>query len=292
MEQIDFLTGCLSKESIDATLDKVKAGCTVDKLPFSILVVDLDRFKIYNDKYGHLDGDDILKYFASTLRITLKEVENFIFRFGGDEFIIVFPGKNCKEAFSIINSVIKILKKRPFLSRGRIYRLSFSGGIASYPADGRDIEDIIQKADKAMYFSKTHGRGRATIYGQITWKTIEKTFIVLVSILLAGGLLFYFQQSSYKDYVIEKFRKEVGKVSTSLAPQTSPTQVKIDTEEYDLVYLKSGRILRGAIVRNDEDEIEINLVLDMGKGIVTIKRSDIDRIRPKSKNILPKTNHK
>ena len=292
MSQTDFLTGCLSKEVIDITLDKVKAECIVNRQPFSIIVLDLDRFKAYNDKYGHLDGDDILKYFASTLRISLQDVGNFIFRFGGDEFIIVFPGKSGKEAFNIMNNVIKILRKRPFLSRGRIYKLSFSGGIASYPADGREMEGIINKADKAMYFSKTHGRGKVTLYGQILWKTIEKAAFLVAILLLIAGAIFYFQKSSYKNYVVEKIRKAAGKVSAKLIPPSQVPPAKTYAEEYDLVYLKSGRILNGTIVRDDKNEIELNLDLETGRGVITVKRSDIERIRPRTKKVIPKKNKK
>ena len=72
MPQTDFLTGFLSKESIDLTLDKLKAECGIDKGHFSMLMLDLDRFKAYNDKYGHLNGDDMLRYFAGTLRMSLE----------------------------------------------------------------------------------------------------------------------------------------------------------------------------------------------------------------------------
>ena len=288
MSQTDFLTGCLSKEAIEVTLAKLKAECDLDKIPFSILVLDLDHFKTYNDKYGHLDGDDILKYFASTLRISFQEVGAFIFRFGGDEFLVAFQGKGGKDSFLIANHVMKILKKRPFLSRGRIYKLSFSGGIASYPNDGHETETIIQKADKAMYFSKTHGRGRNTLYGQILWKTIKRILFILTVLLSAGGILFYFKHSSYKDYIVKRLKKEIGKAGIALAPPPA----KINFEGIDFVYLKSGRILKGIIIRDDKDEIELNLNLETGKGTTTIKKSDIERIKPSSKKVLPEGSQK
>lgn len=277
--QTDFLTGCLSKESIDGTLDKVKAECDIDKKPFSMLVLDLDHFKIYNDKYGHLDGDDILKYFASTLRISLKEFENFIFRFGGDEFFVVFPGKSGKEALSIANNLLRVLRKRPFLSRGRIYNLNFSGGIASYPGDGHESESIIDKADKAMYFSKMHGRGRVTLYKHILWKSIRRALLmVLVSLFIAGGLL-YFQKSSYKDDLVSWIKGRTGRISTKLLTTTS----KMATEDLDRVYLKSGRTLVGNILREDDKEVEISLTMETGSGTVTVEKPKILSIKRNSK---------
>lgn len=307
MAQTDFLTGCLSKETIDGTLAKVKAECDIDKRPFTMLIIDLDHFKTYNDKYGHLDGDDILKYFASTLRISLKEVENFTFRFGGDEFIIVFPGKGGNEILSIARNIMKIFRRRPFLSRGRIYNLSFSGGIASYPFDGHDTEIIIQKADKAMYFSKTHGRARTTLYRLILWEHIQRWLLILATILVVAGVWLYFKNSSYKDYVVNWAKVKTMEIRTALGthaqPQVSDQNIvppepapeipqpkpvpppKPYIQEPDLVYLKSGRVLSGEIVRDNKDEIEISLSFETGKGTITIKKTDIASIKKQPREV-------
>ena len=122
MIEKDFLTGCLSKEAIGSTLDSVRAQSSFNKTSFSVLVIDLDHFKAYNDKYGHIDGDEVLKYFSSTLRLSIGEEDGIIFRFGGDEFVVVFPDKSAEEAYSIAVDIIKAFRKRPFLSRGSSYR--------------------------------------------------------------------------------------------------------------------------------------------------------------------------
>ncbi|MDP3730359.1 MAG: GGDEF domain-containing protein [Candidatus Omnitrophota bacterium] len=274
MSEKDFLTGCLSKEAINPTLDKIMAECKVNKIPFSVLVIDLDHFKAYNDKYGHIDGDDVIKYFASTLRLSFGEDGIFIFRFGGDEFMIVFSGKGGKEANLIANNVIKNLRRRPFLFRGRIFKLSFSAGIASYPSDGNEIEAILQKADRAMYFSKTHGRGKVTLYSHMLRRTVEKILLIFMSILIVATAVFYFNNSSYKDYAVYWLKNGMGKASAALAPAS----IRVDSRGLDIVYLKSGRILKGIIVRDDEDNVELNLSFETGRGSITIKRSDIEKI--------------
>ena len=111
MPETDYLTGFLNKESIDHILNKLKAECDIDKSHFSMLVLDIDRFKTYNDKYGHLYGDDMLRYFSGTLRMILESLQTFMFRFGGDEFIIVFPRKSVKETHNITHDIFKIIKK-------------------------------------------------------------------------------------------------------------------------------------------------------------------------------------
>jgi diguanylate cyclase (GGDEF)-like protein len=279
MTQTDFLTGFLSKEFINITLDKVRAECDIDKQPFSILVLDLDHFKTYNDKYGHLDGDDMLKYFASTLRISLVDIQTFIFRFGGDEFIIIFPGKTAKDVYHITREILKIVKKRPFLSRGRIYRLSFSAGIASYPSDSHDINKIIQNADKAMYFSKEHGRGLVTAYDSILRKTLEKNAAIILGIALLAGAVLYFSRSPYNERAMRWLKEKASKAHITVVLPYA----RSDMQDQDLVYLKSGRILKGTITRDDKDEIELTLTLDTGRGTVTVKRAEIDRIAMRQK---------
>ncbi len=275
MGETDFLTGCLGKENIDKTLDKLQAECDIDKCPLSVLSIDLDNFKSYNDKYGHIEGDEALKYFASTLRLSLSEETTYIFRFGGDEFILAFPGKSAKETHLIANSVMKNLRRRPFLYKGHIFRLSFSGGIASYPSDDSDVQAILQKSDKAMYFSKTHGRKKTTLYSRMLHRAVGRILFISMSVLAAGGALFYFQQSPYRAPVMDWLK---GKIDPAIAALVRET-VKIGSEGSDLVCLKSGRILRGIIVRDDKDEVEISLNIESGKASVTVKKSEVRRMR-------------
>lgn len=274
MSEKDFLTGCLSKEAIDSTLDGIRARCRFNKTPFSILVIDLDHFKAYNDKYGHIEGDEVLKYFSSTLRLSIAEEDGLIFRFGGDEFIVVFPDKSAEEAYSIAIEVIKAFKKRPFLSKGKMIKLSFSGGIASYPIDGDESDTILERADKAMYFSKTHGRRRVTLYRKIFMQMFMKSFVVFMIMLFLVGVILYIQQSSFNDRISNWLKLGMKKAGTTLASVSAKT----DDNSPDIIYLKSGRVLKGTIKRDDRDEIEINLNIDQGVGSATIQKSDIKNI--------------
>ena len=289
MSEKDFLTGCLSKSAIDSVLDKVRAQCSFHKTPFSVLVIDLDHFKSYNDKYGHVDGDEVLKYFSSTLRLSISEEDGIICRFGGDEFVVIFPEKGAEETCSIAVDIIKTFRKRPFLSRGRMLKLSFSGGVASYPIDGNEADTILERADKAMYFSKTHGRRRITLYRRIFLKTIERSLLIVISVLFLTGVIMYARQSSFKDYAMNWLKSGMNKagmtltaVSVTPAPaipvSITPVPVKKYDEDFDIIYLKSGRILKGIIKSEDKYKIEIDLNFEQGVGSVTIKRSDIKSV--------------
>jgi len=287
MSEKDFLTGCLNKESIKSTLEKIKAECDINRKPFSIFTIDLDSFKVYNDKYGHIDGDDALRYFASTLSFSLGEEESYIFRFGGDEFVLAFPGKNGAETYAIANKAMKLLNKRPMLAKGRIFKLAFSGGIASYPSDGNDIEEILQKADKAMYFSKTRGGRKATLYSHISQKIAERGLFIFISVLVVTGALFYGYKSFHSSHVMGLLKVEMKKVVATLTGLSSNT----DSKGLDFVYLKSGRILEGVIVRDDEDEIELNLNLEKGKGLIIVKKAEIKKIKMHSKEAVSLQNN-
>ena len=227
MPQIDFLTGFLSKETIDVTLDKLIAESDIDKKPLTVLLLDMDHFKAYNEKYGHLEGDNMLKYFAGTLRAGLEAEQALIFRFGGDEFIVVFPEKKAREVYRIARNMINIFRRRPFLLRGRLYKMHFSAGIATYPTDGRKVEEIIHKADRAMYFSKTHGRAKATIYSHVFWKILARIIWLVVFISVAA--LLYFNQVSYKDRAMSWLKKRIGKISITLIIPSDKTGEKHNT---------------------------------------------------------------
>ena len=124
----DYLTNCYTKEELKPLLNKILFESGAYKKAFSILVIDVDKFKSFNDKYGHLCGDEVLKYFSSTLRLSLEGVENMPFRFGGDEFVIVFPKATANEAYLHAVKIMKNVRSRHFLLKGHQFLMSFSGG--------------------------------------------------------------------------------------------------------------------------------------------------------------------
>jgi len=233
MQKTDYLTGFLSKETIHIALDKLMAESNIDNKPFTVLLLDMDHFKTYNEKYGHLEGDNMLKYFSGTLRAGLETEQTLIFRFGGDEFIIVFPEKGARDVYRIACNMIKIFRKRPFLLRGHLYKMLFSAGIATYPADGRKIEEVIHKADKAMYFSKTHGRARVTIYSHVLWKTLART--ISFAVIASLAILLYLDQVFHNDRVMGWLKKKIGKIGITLVV---PTDKPGEKRSIDLTIIK------------------------------------------------------
>ena len=148
----DYLTGAYNRRQLEGYLfNKVKNS--VAKEPFSAILIDLDDFKIINDRYGHKTGDEALKDTVSILRKSLRQ-RDFIARFGGDEFIIVMDVDN-QEALN--QAIERILQNVAFfnLETQRPYKLSFAMGYDVYdPHSKMTYEEFIMKIDGLMYLNK------------------------------------------------------------------------------------------------------------------------------------------
>ncbi|MBL8489302.1 MAG: EAL domain-containing protein, partial [Rhodocyclaceae bacterium] len=122
-----------------------------------VMFVDLDRFKLVNDTYGHAEGDSLLKGFAQRMRNCLRESDTLA-RQGGDEFTVVLPDLGYPEDAAVIAEKFFHSLKEPFTIAGQDFRATASVGIAVYPRDGEDADSLIKHADIAMYQVKAKGR--------------------------------------------------------------------------------------------------------------------------------------
>lgn len=152
----DSLTGLpnrvLLKDRVNQTVN-----CHIQKQhPCVLVVLDLNRFKEINDSFGHLIGDSVLKRISTTLVNTLR-VSDTIARLGGDEFAIYLPETNIESAMIVIEKMAVELS-RPFECEGHSVMLGASIGLASFPEHGDSYEELLQKADIAMYVAKRAGK--------------------------------------------------------------------------------------------------------------------------------------
>jgi len=129
---------------------------------FSILFIDLDRFKIINDSLGHQFGDRVLKLVAQRLSDCMRPVD-ILCRLGGDEFVLYLQGCNAELAASVAKRILQEME-RPFLLDGLGFSVQCSIGVAQYPADGLTLDELIRQADTAMYRVKERGRGHFSFY--------------------------------------------------------------------------------------------------------------------------------
>ncbi len=136
---------------------------------FSLIMCDMDMFKVYNDTYGHKAGDKLLQDFAMILVKSVRSVD-LVFRYGGDEFVLLLP-QTCSEDACLIAERIRNVVAGT-LQTGEI-RPSISLGVASFPEDGAFADDLVKAADAALYHSKQAGGNRTSLYSGIASSTFE-----------------------------------------------------------------------------------------------------------------------
>ncbi|MDD4940114.1 MAG: GGDEF domain-containing protein [Candidatus Omnitrophica bacterium] len=282
----DPLTGCFTKDSLAPLFVKLGGEYKLENKPFSVLLIDLDRFKSFNDKYGHLFGDEALKYFSSSMRLSTTESGSYAIRYGGDEFVIVFPGKNSPEAYALSVKMEKNIKARPFLLKGHLYKMSFSGGIAAYPEDGNTIEYLIDNADKAMYFSKKQGHGRITQFNRIRRIKFRQLAVSAVILAVTVFIIFDYYKGTHYKKLVKKINKamavrQIHDVRSFLRARPFLPSKAVSApvvSASDAVYLKNGAVLEGVIVRENERAIEIKLHMGSGEGSIEIQKAEIRKI--------------
>jgi diguanylate cyclase (GGDEF)-like protein/PAS domain S-box-containing protein len=154
----DLLTGLPNRTFFMAKIEEAGARLRRWRQPFTVFILDLDRFKIVNDSLGHPAGDILLKETATRLKATLRETD-VLARIGGDEFAIIQAGEaDPREgAAALAERVIDVIR-RPYEIEGNTVNIGTSIGIALAPGDGTDPHELIKKADLALYRTKSKGR--------------------------------------------------------------------------------------------------------------------------------------
>jgi diguanylate cyclase (GGDEF)-like protein len=146
-------------ENAEATLTRSKA----EDSPFHLIMVDLDHFKGVNDTYGHPIGDEVLKIAAKRMRgVTRKD--SLIARYGGEEFIIMLTDLTYDAAVKNASRIQKSMEESPFMIKGMSINITVSLGIATLDAPEETLDDIIHKADVALYGAKRTGRNKVMEY--------------------------------------------------------------------------------------------------------------------------------
>lgn len=161
----DALTGLYNRRYFKKRLEQEFARAKRVGFPISIMISDLDNFKYYVDSYGHPKGDQILSELGSLIKSTVRE-SDVVCRFGGDEFAYLLPFTSSAEAKILAERIRKNVSKYAFL-KGDVenpINLTMSIGIATFPEHGQGDEEIVSKADQALFSSKSAGKNRITIY--------------------------------------------------------------------------------------------------------------------------------
>jgi len=148
----DYLTGLPNARSLFLQLDRELARCKRDSSSLIVMVGDMDGFKQINDRFGHLEGNRVLRLFAQALKESCREYD-YVARMGGDEFVVVAPGLPADVAAKRAEQ-LRELAKQAGVEVCAEDILSLSVGQAMYPEDGQDAEELLAEADRRMYLEK------------------------------------------------------------------------------------------------------------------------------------------
>ena len=158
---IDGLTGIFNKRYLTHRLAEEMRRAQDEVSSVSVFIFDLDNFKHYNDRNGHVDGDRLLQRLAKVVQENVRK-DTIVGRYGGEEFLVIFPGARRAQALAAAENVREAIAAHdfPFGFDQPLGFLSISGGVAECPIDGSDAATLVRAADDALYRAKREGRNR------------------------------------------------------------------------------------------------------------------------------------
>ena len=164
----DGLTEIANRRFFDEYSEKEWKRAQRDKKPFTVIMVDLDCFKSYNDTYGHQQGDTCLKKVAGVIKEAMKRPADLVARYGGEEFVLILPetDKNgaCKLAEQLRQEVINLKLEHRNNTCGFNWITISLGSATEIAEPGKAFSDLLAKADKALYVAKGSGRNRTSFF--------------------------------------------------------------------------------------------------------------------------------
>jgi diguanylate cyclase (GGDEF)-like protein len=166
MSLTDTLTSLPNRRNFDMQLDIEWQIAIREKQTISFLMIDIDDFKLYNDKYGHQQGDEILRIIARTIESTPKRPGDFVARWGGEEFAVLLSNTSVDGALKVAEAIRENIENTSvLLANGSVTKLTISIGVNTQaPSQGSSLEDFIAVADKELYRAKEAGRNKVCCF--------------------------------------------------------------------------------------------------------------------------------
>jgi diguanylate cyclase (GGDEF)-like protein len=162
---VDGLTGVANRREFDRSLEREWQRAIRDKTPISLLLIDVDRFKLFNDLYGHLAGDECLRQIAQTACSPFNRITDLLARYGGEEFAGILPNTVSADAFKLAERIRTLVATQQILHHGAEAGIvTISVGVATLqPVIGAAASTLIEAADAALYRAKVSGRNRCEL---------------------------------------------------------------------------------------------------------------------------------
>jgi diguanylate cyclase (GGDEF)-like protein len=158
----DSLTGLYNRRYLDETLETELARAERNQLPVSVVMLDIDHFKDFNDTCGHKFGDLLLQSLGKTLLENTRPGD-FPCRYGGEEFVVILPGAFPEGALTRARQWLAAIEKTGITRNGQFLHTTLSGGVAAYPDHGKTADELLGAADRALYLAKASGRNRVMV---------------------------------------------------------------------------------------------------------------------------------
>ncbi|MBN2735961.1 MAG: diguanylate cyclase [Spirochaetales bacterium] len=239
---VDGLTGLYNRSYFENSLKKETKRAARHHHIYSIFLLDIDDFKYINDSQGHVFGDEVLRKFAHALQKACRE-EDTVYRYGGEEFIFILPETSRMGALRFAERLKLQLSHDGFLKKNNI---SFSGGIAEYPADSSNIMTLIKNADSAMYKAKNAGKDSIFVYNHYQAQSAN------------DGLTGLFNRHYFQACVHREFKRALrhDRVFSLVCMEIDGFEALMEQQDQgvaELVLKESARILRNQC--RDEDVI-------------------------------------
>ena len=157
----DALTGVSNRSTFDSTLDREISLAKRQKNGLTLLMIDIDHFKSFNDNYGHSAGDDVLKSVANTLKTSIRD-SDLVFRYGGEEFVIILRNSDCESSRIVAERILESIRNSQVTYEDQAHSVSVSVGLSCLTKS--DCSDsLFKRADEALYVAKDQGRDQLQV---------------------------------------------------------------------------------------------------------------------------------
>lgn len=245
----DSLTSLANRACFNKSLAEHILLASQTKKPFALLAIDLDKFKSVNDNLGHDYGDELLKVVSKRLTACVRDFD-LVSRMGGDEFtIIIKEYENLDLIQRIADRILRSLR-REFSLKDRIVAISSSLGIALYPHDANNAEDLYKSADMAMYAAKRAGKDTFRFFSKEMFQEYERTKLIengLLAALENNELFLHYQPKiSYTRHQVVGFEALLRWNSPELGP-VSPAEFIPVAEDFGVIVDLTKWVLKNAI---------------------------------------------